>query len=186
MPIIVQSRRRQLANIKKDFPESIIIDVTSKGEDPWIKFSLFYPHGSIPVPYSSGYLSETVEGIWQGLKVFENSPIDLSKMRVKNMKGIKRTVRKNGKCLGHRLGIKGEKLLNYKQARYQIYLPTYHWVLENRLSKLIQELKTLSEKQTIILLDYETNGDVDNLKKPISHAQLVRLYTENNYPSSPL
>ena len=99
MHIIVQSRRRQLANIKKDFPESIIIDVTSKGEDPWIKFSLFYPHGSIPVPYSSGYLSETVEGIWQGLKVFENSPIDLSKMRVKNMKGIKRTVRKNGKCL---------------------------------------------------------------------------------------
>lgn len=183
MPIIIQNHRRQLDNIQKDFPEATIIDVTSKGQEPWIKFSPFYPHGQIPVPNSPGYYSETVEGIWQGLKVFEKASVDLSKMQIKNMKGIKRSSRKNGKCLGHRLGIKGEKLLSYLEARYQIYLPTYWWILENRLQDLVQSLEKMAKKQTVILLDYQTNGDINNLKKPLSHAQLIRLYLERNYPN---
>jgi len=44
--------------------------------EPWIKFSPFYPHGGIPVPFAPGYFSETVEGIWQGLKVFEKADGD--------------------------------------------------------------------------------------------------------------
>ena len=53
MTIIVQSRRRKLENIQKEYPEVItIIDVTSKREKPWIKFSPFYPHGKIPIPFS--------------------------------------------------------------------------------------------------------------------------------------
>lgn len=101
MMIIIQSRRRNLERIEQEFLDAIAIDVTSRGEQPWIKFSPFYPHGGIPVPFSPEAKSETVEGIWQGLKVFESEDIDLSKMQITNMKAIKRTVRKYGKCLGH-------------------------------------------------------------------------------------
>lgn len=39
---------------------------------------------------------------------------------------------------------------------------------------------------TIVLLDYETNGDIDDLSKPLSHASLVKAYCENAWPGGPL
>ena len=60
----IQNRRRKIENIKKDYPNSIIIDVTSKGKLPMLKFSPFYPIGNIPIPFSPNKFSESVEGIW--------------------------------------------------------------------------------------------------------------------------
>ena len=67
-----------------------IIDVTSKGPDPWVRFSPFYPHGGIPVPFSPGEVAASVEGIWQGLKVFENADVDPTSLANTKMKGIQR------------------------------------------------------------------------------------------------
>lgn len=181
MSIIIQSHRRRLANIQAEFPHATILDVTSKGESPWVKFSPFYPHGNIPVPFYPRWTSESVEGIWQGLKVFETVGVDRAKMQVRDMKNIKRTVRKYGKCKGHSAG--ATKLLNYGEARKFIYLPSYLWVLENPLASLVEKLREMSQFQTIILLDYETNGDVENYKKPLSHAYLIKYYLEGNYPT---
>ncbi|MGI0481106.1 DUF6939 family protein [Geminocystis sp. CENA526] len=180
MSIIVESRRRRLENIQKDYPTATIIDVTSKGEQPWVKFSPFYPHGNIPVPFYPRWKSESVEGIWQGLKVFETAGVDRAKMSNQDMKNIKRTVRKYGKCKGHSAGY--TTLLGYLDARKLIYLPSYLWVLENPLADLVKELRKMSESQTVILLDYETNGEVENCKKPLSHAYLIKYYVEGNYP----
>jgi len=99
------------------------------------------------------------------------------------MKNIKRTVRKNGKPLGHRKGVNGTELLNYIDARIQIYLPSYLWVLQNKVSDIIDRLKESSSKEDIVLLDYETNSDVLNPKKPLSHAFLVKAYAEGSYPN---
>ena len=172
--IVVQSRRRKIENIKRDFPDSMIIDVTSKGEMPMVKFSPFYPIGDIPIPYSSNRFSESVEGIWQGLKVFEKSGIDESKFTVTSMKGLKRTVRKFGIPKGHQKGINGYELLDYITARKLIYLPTYNWVLDNKLKEELIQLKQISTNKTLILLDYETNGDIENSRKPLSHAHLIK------------
>jgi hypothetical protein len=100
------------------------------------------------------------------------------------MKDIKRTVRKYGKPLGHRKGVNGIDLLNYIDARMQIYLPSYLWVLENKVSEIIERLKEASQKEDIVLLDYETNCDVLNPKKPLSHAFLVKAYVEGHYPKA--
>ena len=94
------------------------------------------------------------------------------------MKGLKRTVRKYGIPRGHRKGVNGDDLLDYITARKLIYLPTYKWVLDNRLEKEVAELKNISAKKTLVLLDYETNGDVENPKKPLSHAHLIKLRLE--------
>ncbi len=94
------------------------------------------------------------------------------------MKGLKRTVRKFGKPKGHRKGVNGNELLDYITARKLIYLPTYKWVLDNRLENEVKELKRMSENKTLVLLDYETNGEIENPNKPLSHAQLIKMRLE--------
>jgi hypothetical protein len=182
VPLHVESRRKQQTTLEKQYPDAVLLDVTSKGESSWIKFSPFYPHGAIPVPFSPEITAQSVEGIWQGLKVFENADIDTGKFDITTMKGLKRTVRKFGAVKGHRKGVNGDSLLSYWEARYQIYLPCYHWVLENCLQAEIAQLRQMAQAQTVILLDYETNTDIDDLSKPLSHAGLVKRYIEGNWP----
>ena len=98
------------------------------------------------------------------------------------MKNIKRTVRKFGKPLGHRKGVNGTVLLNYLDARKQIYIPTYRWMLENKVMPIIERLREASKSKTIVLLDYNSCCDVDDLSKPLSHAFLVKPYAEGVYP----
>ena len=181
--IIVQSKRASLAKMQQQYPDTAILDVTSRGPQPWIRFSSFYPHGHIPVPFSPGEFSTSVEGIWQGLKVFEHADVDPSRLRVTTMKGLKRSARVYGNVLGHRQGLAGERLLSYAEARRTIYLPAYHWVLTNCVQDLLAELKTQSTRQTVILLDYETNCDLDDFTRPLSHAGLVKRYIEQNWPT---
>ena len=98
------------------------------------------------------------------------------------MRGLKRTVRKFGKPLGHRKGVNGTELLGYIEARKQIYIPTYKWMLENKVADIIERLREASKTKTIVLLDYDTNADVENTKKPLSHASLIKAYVEGVYP----
>ncbi len=174
--IYIQNKRRKIENIQKDFPGAEIIDVTSKGEMPFVKFSPFYPIGNIPIPESKNDFAESVEGIWQGLKVFANHDIDPSKFSITNMKGMKRTMRRYGTPLGHRYGTDGQQLLDYISARKKIYVPVYHWVLEQKLVTEIEQLRTMSDKKDVVLLDYETNEDINDGSKPLSHASLIKQF----------
>ncbi len=183
--IYIANKKTKEATILKKYPNALILDISSKGEQPWVKFSPFYPHGNIPIPPKNDnqkYFSQTVEGIWQGLKVFEGEDIDRSKFEIKNMEGIKRTVRKFGKPLGHRFGVEGKELLDYPTARKEIYLRTYAWVLDNLLQDEILLLKEKAKKQDLVLLDYNTNEDIEDYRKPLSHAGLVKKYLLKKYP----
>lgn len=174
--IIVKNKRCSREKILQEHPQAVIIDVTSKGEGRWQRLSPFFPHGGIPVPFMEGVTSMSVEGVWQGLKVFESCGIDRDSFRNGTMKNIKRTVRKNGRCLGHRKA-PGE-LLGYVEARKQIYLPTYFWMLRHRCTSQIEELKRLAAEGTVVLLDYDTNDDLENQSKPLSHAALIKRFIE--------
>lgn len=180
--IYIENRKKKEKTLLAKYPNAKIVDVTSKAPTALVKLSPFYPHGEIPIPFSENQTAKSVEGIWQALKVFESADIDKEMFLNDTMKNIKRTVRKFGKPLGHRKGINGTELLSYIDARIQIYLPSYLWVLENKVSEILERLKEASQKEDIILLDYETNCDVLNPKKPLSHAFLVKAFVENNYP----
>ena len=181
--IIIESKRKKLSTILRQYPEAILADVTSSATDGLIKLSPFYPHGGIPVPFSEGYTATCVEAVWQGLKVFEGCDVDVKMFQNDTMKNIKRTVRRFGKPLGHRKGVNGKELLNYIEARKQIYIPTYKWMLENKVADIIERLRVASNSgKTIVLLDYDTNADVENAKKPLSHASLIKAYAEGVYP----
>ena len=180
--IVIESKHRKRENILKKYPDAVIADVTSQATDGLVKLSPFYPHGDILVPFSEGYTAMCVEGIWQGLKVFESVGVDVNMFANDTMKNIKRTVRRFGKPLGHRKGVKGTELLGYIEARKQIYLPAYKWVLENKVANIIERLREASKTKTIVLLDYTTNCDIDNPKTPLLHVFLIKAYAEGLYP----
>ena len=180
--IVVESKRKKIETIIRQYPNAIIADVTSHATDRLRELSPFYPHGGIPVPFTDGMTATCVEAIWQGLKVFEMYDVDISLFNNDTMKDIKRTVRKYGKPLGHRKGVYGKELLSYIDARYQIYIPTYKWVLENKVKDIIDRLREASKNKTIVLLDYDTNSDINDSSKPLSHASLVKAYAERTFP----
>jgi hypothetical protein len=180
--IIIESKRKKQSTLDRLYPGAAIVDVTSHSGTEMVKFSPFYPHGGIPVPFSDGVTSMSVEGIWQGLKVFGSVDVDTSCFRNDTMKNLKRTVRVNGPCRGHRKGVRGTELLDYLEARKQIYLPAYKWVLDHKVSHLIARLRSISDSGTLVLLDYETNPDVLDPSSPLSHAGLIKAYIEGRYP----
>ena len=186
MPVYVASRRLKPETLAKRFGgDALCLDLTSRGDAPWVRFSPFFPHGEIPVPFSPGVQSASVEGVWQGLKVFETADVDPAKFAVTSMKGLKRTARRFGKVLGHRRGVEGAELLPYREARAAIYLPTYRHVLERCLQAEVARLRELCAGDVpVVLLDYETNCELDDLSKPLSHAGLVKRYVEGEWPTA--
>lgn len=184
--IYIENKKRRLERIQAQYPGADILDITSSSELAYAKLlSPFYPHGNIPIPFTPNACAMCVEGIWQGLKVFEKCDIDTSMFANDTMKNLKRTARRFGKPLGHRKGIIGTELLNYFDARMQIYLPSYKWVLDNipRVHALIERIAERAKDHNIVFLDYNTNDDYRDLSSPLSHAGLVKLYIEGKYPS---
>ena len=86
--------RHAIAKVGVRHPGATVLDLTSRGPDPWVRFSPFYPHGGVPIPFTEGLTGMSVEGIWQGLKVFETADVDPSKFTIATMKGLKRTVQR--------------------------------------------------------------------------------------------
>lgn len=180
--IVIASKRRKEETLRKLYPGAVLADVTSHAQDGLVRLSPFYPHGGIPVPFSEGWTATCVEAIWQGLKVFERADVDVSLFRNDTMRNLKRTVRRFGRPLGHRRGVHGTELLGYIEARKQIYLPTYRWVLEHKVAAIMDRLRQASRDRTIVLLDYETNCDVEDPTRPLSHAYLIKAFAEGCYP----
>jgi hypothetical protein len=180
--IYIESKRRKVERLIKKYPNAIIADVTSKSDTALIKLSPFYPWGDIPVPYTPNMVATCVEAVWQGLKVFENSDVDVETFKNDTMRGLKRTSKKYGKILGHRRGVYGDVLFDYLEARKRIFIRSYRWMLENKALYIIERMRVANKNQDIVLLDYETNCDITNVTKPLSHAYLVKAYVEGIAP----
>jgi hypothetical protein len=147
---------------------AVVYDVSSYAEMPYRSLSPFYVHGGIPVPGMPGTTSDTVEGIWQGLKVIrgETAP------RLFHGAGRKRGGRKPS---GHRYG---EKLLGVAEARYKIYRVAYEWVLVNRIDPaLIRQFVDIAlGGSPQYFHDTGDNGDINDPDAPLAHASLVAQY----------
>lgn len=185
MPFIVLHKRTHPDTLARRFPDAAVIDVTSRGPDPWVRFSPFYPLGEIPIPFSDGRVAASVEGVWQGLKVFEGADVDPATFENRTMRRLKRTVRRFGPCLGHRRGVAGADLLDYRAARWLIYLPSYRHALEHRLTAEVDLLRALGAERPVVLLDFGTNGRPEDLRQPLSHAALLARWLDGDWPQRP-
>lgn len=183
--IYVINKKRGIEKIIKDYPNADILDITSSSDKRYARLlSPFYPHGNIPIPNTPSIKATCVEAVWQGLKVFENYDVDVNMFNNDTMRNLKRTVRKYGKPLGHRYGVYSNRILGYFEARMLIYLPTYKYVLDNipEVKNIIEKIRERAKENTVLLLDYNTNTDYRDITKPLSHAELVKLYIEEAYP----
>ena len=184
--IYIENKKKRIDKIQEQYPNADILDITSTSEKKYAQMlSPFYPHGHIPVPFSPGMTASCVEAVWQGLKVFQSADVDVELFKNDTMKGLKRTIKRFGAPLGHRKGVNGTELLNYFDARMQIYLPTYKWVLDNvpAVHDIVMRIAERAKTNDIIFLDYNTNTDFRDISSPLSHAGLVKLYIEGDYPN---
>jgi hypothetical protein len=60
----------------------------------------------------------------------------------------------------------------------QIYVPTYKWVLEHKAQKQVEKLRQLAEDKVVVLLDYNTNEDIQDPSSPLSHAAMIKAFIE--------
>ena len=178
--------RRSATTVRREQPGATVLDLTSRAPAPWVRFSPFFPHNDIPVPGAPGRVCASVEGLWQALKVFSRADVDEKKLSITSMRGLKRSASSFGPVLGHRAGLGSERVLNYVAARRQIYLPAYRHVLLHHLTAELAELARLADTPGgLVLLDFETNVDVDDASRPLSHAGLVMHHLRGTWPADP-
>jgi hypothetical protein len=146
---------------------AVVIDVSSYAEFPYCTLSPMWAHGGIPVPGMPGATSDTVEGIWQGLKVIRGSIAP----RYFRGPGQKR----GGKPAGHR---HGEKLLKIVEARHKIYRVAYEWVLAHSVDPaLIDRFVERALGGTMQYFhDAGDNGDINNPEAGWCHAAALVQY----------
>jgi hypothetical protein len=124
-------------------------------------------HGGIPIPGMPGVTSDTVEGIWQGLKVIRG---DIAQRYFSGSCG-----KRGGKPAGHRYG---DKLLKIVEAREKIYRVAYEWVLNHRIEpSLIEGLVALSlAGRSQYFHDVSDNGNIGNPDEGWAHAAVLVQY----------
>jgi hypothetical protein len=155
----------------KNLPSDVVRhDVSSRAHRPLDKLSPFYPHGSIPVPGSDSLFSDSVEGVWQGLKMIEGR-VDASYFSGKGRK-------RRGKPEGHKFG---DRLLGYIEARRLVYLPAYEYMWKMCVGRDIRSLMFKPALEGIVqyFYDYDDNGDIEDSRRPLAHSSiLVRLLAD--------
>lgn len=114
-----------------------------------------------------GTTSDTVEGIWQGLKVIRGA----TAKRYFSGPGQKR----GGKPSGHQYG---EKLLKIAEAREKIYRVAYEWMLANRADQDLLEgfLKCAFDGVTQYFHDVSDNANINNADEGWAHAAVLVQY----------
>ena len=153
---------------RNNLPKNAIIhDVSSYADEPYDTLSPMWVHGDIPVPGTTGTTSDTVEGVWQGLKVIREKTAP----RYFRGPGAKR----GGKPSGHQFGT---KLLKIVEARQKIYRPTYEWMLEHKIDPAIIEqfLQIARDGTTQYFHDVGDNGDINDQNSAWAHAAVLVQY----------
>ena len=124
-------------------------------------------HGGIPVPGMPRTTSDSVEGIWQGLKVIRG--------QIAPRYFVGRGQKRGGKPAGHQLG---KKLLKIVEARDRIYRTSYEWTLINRVDPtLIEKFVSLALAGAVQYFhDVSDNGDISNPDEGWAHAAVLVQY----------
>jgi hypothetical protein len=164
MELVKFARRDQISQLHQSNPSAIFYNTSTRAplaEDlDYVRdasqFSPFNPYGRIPVPKTS-YTSDSVEGVWQGLKIIKGR-VDESYFKGKGRK-------RQGQPTGHKYG---DKKLGYVQARNKIFLPTYKFMVDNRIPKEdlvdIRNCALMGSPQ--YFFDVDDNPDIHNTNTP--------------------
>jgi len=163
--------RSKIHDLHRAYPAARFYDTSHNGSQAFnydfvrnaAELSSFAVYSGIPVPRQNA-VSDTVEGIWQGLKVIKGK-ID---PRYFHGKGRKR----QGKPKGH---LFGNKIIGYRDARNKIFIPSYEHMITSCVSQdLMAEIYAFAmEDVTQFFFDVDDNHDVNNTKSPLAHSAVL-------------
>ena len=164
-------------------------------------FHISTAHSEVPV-YNSSLTSLTVQGIYEGLKNVSGSS-DKSKLEK-----FGHTVYRHAKAKmwwasfdsDCRTLVSPKYVIPFhpffiinidlrdgydRYARLNYFIRPYLYVLENQAKPEVEALQQHLENPTnrLVLLDENLSKDIFDFDKPISHAYLLKMYLEGNYPS---
>ncbi len=154
--------------LRREAPKNAaVIDVSSYADAPFCTLSPMWPHGGIPIPGRDGETSDSVEGIWQGLKVIRG------KIAPRYFRG--QGHKRGGKPLGHEYG---GKLLKIVEAREKIYRVSYEWMLEHRADQALLEefIGNALAGRAQFFHDVSSNGNIGNPEEGWAHAAVLVQY----------
>ncbi len=158
------------------------IDVSRYASAPFRALSPFAKHSEIPVPgrvcasilldLSEGNLmpsdldeafSNTVEGIWQGLKVIDG--------QTERAMFTGRVKKRRGRPSGHDFGY---RIVDYLSARALIYVPAYRHVLQRAaVAAVLDEVAKQGRSDDVFVVDVSFSDNPFSARRPLSHAKLI-------------
>lgn len=148
---------------KSKYSNSVVIDLTTRDTtDIYAKLSPYYPHGNIPIPNTPKEVFCSVNEVWQKLCI-KDSESEPTKLKIKK-------------------GLYINEYWTYAEARKKILIPLYSWMLENNAWDIITDLRELSKKSTVTIIDKSANCNIDNIIEPLSYAFLLKAYIEGTHP----
>jgi len=105
--------------------------------------------------------AQSVEGIWQGLKLIEG--------RIDESMFSRAPKKRKGNIQGHKFG---NNVLDYQKARQEIYVPSYVYHVVHRA---LPETAATIEKlvQPVKFHDVEKNGDINDTSSAFAHSALL-------------
>ncbi|PIN75736.1 hypothetical protein COV18_02720 [Candidatus Woesearchaeota archaeon CG10_big_fil_rev_8_21_14_0_10_37_12] len=142
-----------------------VIDVSSKGHRPFSYFSPFSHNAkyAIPIPGDEARRADSVEGIWQGLKIIDGVTDDSL------FKG--RAVKRRGKQPSHRFE---GKEIGYIDARRKVYQPAFiYHAVNNALPLAWSALEEELRNGAVALQDVEVNGEINDPSSSYAHSSLL-------------
>ncbi len=170
--------RKEILDLHQQYPKAYFYDTSTHAPtardfhfvSDASEFSPFQQYGNIPVPGMKA-VSDSVEGVWQGLKVI-NGSIDRSYFMGKPRK-------RRGIPHGHLLG---EELLGYIEARKRIFIPTYIFMIEQCVKQeslnLILERAKRGRHQFIF--DVDSVSAAEDTSGPLAHSSVLVDYLNQN------
>lgn len=135
----------------------------------------------IPVPGQAGLTAQSVESVWQGLKIVDG----LTEFAMFGQAPWKRppdNERGDGYKYEESVFLYGNLTLNLLLARFLIYLPAYLYVLHNVVEdNIIDEINTaLDEGRDVCFYDWDCNMLINDIKSSFSHSAILASFFNGN------
>ena len=150
---------------KKDnlyqYNNAIVIDVTNRSS----LFSPYYPHGGIPVPNTPNLYLSSVYGVWKELCVINHDSCESKRSNLLFQKGAFIN-----------------EYWTHIEARREIFIPLYCWMLENKVYNAVEYLRKHALTKDIVIIDKTVNSNINNIDESLSSAFLLKSYIEGKDP----
>lgn len=136
--------------------------VSTNGEKYICPLSPYYQHGRIPIPFSQSVCGKSVFDVWNILRVDDNSS--------------------SNQLIRFRKGVGSNEYWDLVEARCNILIPVYCWMLENKVFEHIEYLRKVSATSRIVIFDKSTCCDIYNSNTPLAVSYLLKSYIEGSGP----